>query len=590
MSLKNRGKKSRSSSRRSRSSAASYETAEPRRERRSERRNRRGGFVGPIVIACAIVAVLVMTDYWLNAGQVYRGVEVGSVALGGKTPEQAEKVIEDRTSGALKQIKFTGQENISLNAREMGVDFDVRSTVKEAYAVGREGGILERIKDRAKASYGRVTIPPNVEYKRAVASRQVDQIATRLDAKPKEAEVNIVGPEVEVVKSSEGYKMDKAATLKSADAAVDDMTGDAKIVGRVLKPEIATPAAKGAAEKARNAMSEQMVFEADGQRWTLSPTDVGATLDIARKGGKFDVSLNKERMQQYLGNVYASLTIEPVEANYDIQGSGVSVVPSQTGQRIDEKKLFEDINAGIFNGQHEYKVPLVEKKPDLTTAEAEKLKPTDVIGDYRTNYMTYDDSPGRVDNLEIASDAVNNTLLAPDEVFSFNALAEPLDYKETKVIVQGRVDEAEGGGLCQVSSTLYMAANYAGLDVTERHPHYAELPYIRPGFDATVWFGALDMQFKNTSSGYVLLQEWVDADGYVNATIYGRPTGKQVDMESKKVGTTKDEDGKPVTKWVTYQKVSEDGKVVSNDVLHTDTYKYLKPAAEDAPNDKRPPN
>ncbi|MGI8866394.1 MAG: VanW family protein, partial [Rubrobacteraceae bacterium] len=228
--------------------------------------------------------------------------------------------------------------------------------------------------------------------------------------------------------------------------------------------------------------------------------------------------------------------------------------------------------------------------PDLTTAKAESLKPTEVIGDYRTNYLTYDDTPGRIKNLEIASDAVNNTLLAPEEVFSFNALAEPLDYKDTKVIVGGRVDTAEGGGLCQVSSTLYMAANYAGLDVIERHPHYAELPYIRPGFDATVWFGALDMQFQNTSPGYVLIQQWVDADGYVNATIYGRPTGKEVKMSSKKVATTKDEDGKPVTKWVTYQKVKKDGEVVQDGVLHTDTYKYLKPASEDAPNDDRPPN
>jgi vancomycin resistance protein YoaR len=235
-------------------------------------------------------------------------------------------------------------------------------------------------------------------------------------------------------------------------------------------------------------------------------------------------------------------------------------------------------------------VPLIKNEPDLTTAEAKELRPTDLIGEYRTNYMTYDDSPGRIKNLKIASNAVNNTLLAPDEIFSFNALAEPLDYAETKVIVKGQVDTAEGGGLCQVSSTLYMAANLAGLDVVERYPHYAELPYIRPGFDATVWFGALDMKFQNTSSGYVLIQQWVDADGYVNASIFGRPTGKEVDMRSKKVATTKDEDGKPVTKWVTYQKVSENGEVVSNDVLHTDTYKYLKPASEDAPTAKRPPN
>lgn len=584
MSLKDRRKKSARAARRE----ANSSSAVPRS--RSYQKPRRQSFVGPVVLVCALIAVIVMADYWINSGRVYRGVEVGSIALGGKTPKEAESLIAERTSGALKEIKIAGPENVSLPASEMGVDFDVESTVKEAYAVGREGSIRERIKGRLDAAFGTVDVSPKVEYQRKIAKLQVEELANRFDAKPREAEVNIIGSEVEMIESSEGYATNQSATLKSINAAVDDMTGEAEIVGRVLEPEIGTPAAQNAAEKARKAMSEQMSFTADKQRWTLSPAEIGATLDVTRGKDGFDVGLNKETMRASLENVFATLTVAPVEATYQIESSEVSVIPGENGSRIGEDKLFENIQSGIFTDKREYEVPIVTDKPDLTTAEAESLKPTEVIGDYRTNYLTYDDTPGRIKNLEIASNAVNNTLLAPEEVFSFNALAEPLDYKDTKVIVGGRVDTAEGGGLCQVSSTLYMAANYAGLDVIERHPHYAELPYIRPGFDATVWFGALDMQFQNTSSGYVLIQQWVDADGYVNATIHGRPTGKEVKMNSKKVATTKDEEGKPVTKWVTYQKVKENGEIVRDDVLHTDTYKYLKPAAKDAPNDDRPPN
>jgi vancomycin resistance protein YoaR len=245
---------------------------------------------------------------------------------------------------------------------------------------------------------------------------------------------------------------------------------------------------------------------------------------------------------------------------------------------IQDEKFLNALERGIFEGQRQYEVPVVVDEPELTTAEAERLKPTELLATYDTNYLTYDDSPGRVENLEIASEAVNGTFLAPGEVFSFNALAEPLQYHDTKVIVGGRVDTAEGGGLCQVSSTLYMAANYAGLDVIERHPHYAELPYIRPGFDATVWFGALDMKFKNTSPGYLLIQQWVDeSTGTVNAAIYGRPTGIEVDMRSEKVAEYTDSEGNPVTDWVTYQTVTQNGEVIFDDVLHEDTYKYLKP-------------
>lgn len=546
---------------------------------------------GPLIVVCAVVAVLISADYWMNAGKIYRGVQVADIEVGGKTPAEAEKLVERRASGALKEIRLTGPQDAVFGADEMGVNFDVGATVEAAYDVGRSGSIFERLAERAEAAYGTVEVSPVVEYRSGVAKQRVEQLAGRLDEKPREAAVNIVGSEVEVVGSREGYKTDVAATLDNIDAAVEDLTGRAQIVGRVLKPRITTSEAEAAGKKAREALSGQLVFTAEGQKWVLSPNDVGAALDVVAKDGNIRVSLNRERMQDRLANVYAALTVEPVEAGYQVDGTRVSVTPGQTGMSIEDKKFLDAIENGIFKGQREYRVPVVKTKPELTTAEAERLKPTQMLASYDTNYLTYDDSPGRVKNLEIASNAVNGTLLAPGEVFSFNALAEPLDYYDTKVIVNGRVDTAEGGGLCQVSSTLYMAANLAGLDVIERQPHYAELPYIRPGFDATVWFGAIDMKFKNNTGSYVLVREWVDqSTGNVYAEIWGRPNGTEVQMSSKKVGQWTDSEGNPVTKWVTYQKVTKNGRVVFDGVLHEDTYNYLKPAEEDAPYNQRPVN
>lgn len=561
------------------------------REGRGGKKQGRRGFAGPLIIACAVIAMLVAVDYWMNAGKIYRGVEVGTIALGGKTPAEAERIVLDRTSGALKEIQISGPEEFTRPAGEMGVNFNVAATVDRAYAVGREGNLFDRLGERFEALYGDITIPPVVDYQPAKARAQVENLAARLDERPRDATLTIYGSETEVVESAEGYRTDVAATMKSVDRSVQDMTGEAEIVGEVLKPEVTTRAAREADEKARKAMDGQLVITAEGQTWTLSPVQIGATLDVTREGGDINVDVNRDRLRESLANVYAALTVEPIEADYVVNGADVSVTPGRIGSSVQDERFLSDIEDGIFAGTREYEVPVVKDKPDLTTAEAERLKPTDLLASYDTNYMTYDDTPGRVRNLEIASNAVNGTLLAPGEVFSFNALAEPLDYAETKVIVRGRVDEAEGGGLCQVSSTLYMAANYAGLDVIERHPHYAELPYIQPGFDATVWFGALDMQFKNTSPGYILVQQWVDkSTGDVNAAIYGKPSGVEVEMNSEKVREYEDNEGNPVTEWVTYQTVKQQGEVLFDDVLHVDTYKYLKPAEEDAPYDVRPPN
>jgi vancomycin resistance protein YoaR len=305
----------------------------------------------------------------------------------------------------------------------------------------------------------------------------------------------------------------------------------------------------------------------------------------------FLVNYERERLRDGLSGVVSALTTEPVEAGFEVDGSEVSVTESQAGQRVDEEKLLNDVEAGLSEGQREYEVPVEIEEPELTTEEAEGLRPTTLLGKYRTDYReTSDKSSERVDNLRIASEAIDGALLAPGEVFSANDILSPLDYNETKVIVEGKEDKADGGGLCQVSSTLYMAANYAGLEIEERHPHHAQLPYIRPGFDATVWFGGpasrpLDMKFKNDTEGYLLLREYVADDGFIYAEIWGQPTGEEVEMSSEPEYV-----GPDYSKWTTYKKVTENGEVVFDDVFHKDVYyplvdekgKTIRPDSEES--------
>jgi vancomycin resistance protein YoaR len=534
---------------------------------------RRRRLVISVLIACAAAAVLVAADHLANQGRIYGGVMVGNVSLGGKTPEEAREIVDERGAAAFDELRFVGgPEEFAISAREAGLTLDVESTVDRAYAVGREGSISKRLGERFEGAWGTVGTSSVVDHDREAVRSRIENRATRINQEGRNAYVDIRGSDAEAVESREGYTMDVQGTAANVDKALERMSGEVEIAGEAFEPEVLTPAAEEAASVAQEAMSEPVTLTADGKEWELSPEEIGQSLSFTpRAGGELSVGLDREQLRGVMSDVYEDLTIAPIEAGFRFEDDGVGVTESRAGQEIEEEELYDALEAGLFQGERAYEVSVGVDEPELTTAQAEELKPTELIGTYRTNYtLSSDTSQERVENLRIASDAISGKALAPGEIFSANELLEPLSYYETKVIIEGKEEKADGGGLCQVSSTLYMAANYAGLDIVERHPHAAQLPYIRPGLDATVWFGALDMKFENTSDGYLLLREYVAEDGYIYAEIWGRPTGKEVELDSEPEYL-----GADYSKWITYKKVKENGKVVEDDVLRTDTYQPL---------------
>jgi vancomycin resistance protein YoaR len=290
----------------------------------------------------------------------------------------------------------------------------------------------------------------------------------------------------------------------------------------------------------------------------------------------------KESVKALAGELYA----KPQNASFRLtDDGGVEVTGAKEGRVVDQEATLANLDRAL--GDLRNQVPIAESeapKPEVTTDEIESLRPTEVIGEYKTDFR-WDSNPSRKANMKLAAGAVNGTLVAPGEVFSFNELASDLDYSEAKTFSDGGVGYADGGGLCQVSSTLYMAAQYSGLEIVERHPHYAVLPYIKPGFDATVWFGdeygygVQDMKFRNTTDGYILVREWVDDQGYLRAEIHGQPTGKQVEMRTEKIF----ENTARGIKWETYKKVTQDGEVIFNGEIHDYVYSYNPPVDETMP-------
>ncbi len=401
--------------------------------------------------------------------------------------------------------------------------------------------------------------------------------------------------------------------------ALDALLGGDEIqrgvsVGAVDVGGMTPEEARRVVERDAAATFEKITFGTGEEGFTLSGEELGvrsnaaAAVDEAYAIGRRGNVLQRlsEVSRAYLGGVRVDLEAgyderaaasaldraaaefdrEPQNASFIVTDAGkVEVKEAREGRVLDREGTLANLDRALESMSG--RVPLAEgpaPKPEVTTAEVQKYKPEEVIGEYQTDFL-WDSNPNRKLNMKLAAGAVNNTVLAPGEVFSFIEHTVSLDYKEAKTFSDGGVDIANGGGLCQVSSTLYMAANYAGLEIVERHPHYAVLPYIKPGFDATVWFGdeygygVQDMKFKNNTGGHILIREWVDERGFLNAQILGQPTGKKVEMRTVKIF----EDTTRGIKWVTYKKVTKDSEVLRDGYLYEYTYSYNPPVPDNAP-------
>jgi hypothetical protein len=250
-----------------------------------------------VLLVCAVAAVVV-ADYWSNSGRIYNGVSVAGADVGGKTPAEARTIVEDRLAERLEETPVVGgPRDVAVTGSEIKAEYDAAAVADEAYGVGREGNVFERVSDRMRALYGGAEVSPEVRYDGEAVAREVEEISTLVDEEPGEATLSIEGTEAVVGPSREGYRVDVPATIAEVERAVEGATGEAELVGEAVEPAVTTAEAERAAERAEGAMGGEVVLSAEGKEWVLSPEEIGASLNFASERGDLEVGLDRETLR-----------------------------------------------------------------------------------------------------------------------------------------------------------------------------------------------------------------------------------------------------------------------------------------------------
>lgn len=260
---------------------------------------------------------------------------------------------------------------------------------------------------------------------------------------------------------------------------------------------------------------------------------------------KTSFTANTDVLQNTLSDLQKKIYTEPVDALFTVENKRVvAFKESSNGKAIDFKKLSGAISnkiPEIVDSQTPkiigITIPVKILLPTVTTEKANNLGIVEEIG---TGHSQFQHSiPNRIHNVSLAASKLNGVLVAPGDTFSFNdALGDVskfTGYKEAYVIKDGKTVLGDGGGVCQVSTTLFRAILSAGLPITERHAHAYRVGYYEQdspaGIDATVYSPTVDLKFKNDTGNYILIQSFVDPTNLtLQFTLYGKKDNRQVTM------------------------------------------------------------
>jgi vancomycin resistance protein YoaR len=476
---------------------------------------RRRLFFGVLLLLVVTAAGLLSYDLLVSQGKVHPGVRSWGVDLGGLRPAAAREALSSAAARSLArplQLSSAGA-TVSLIPGGAGVTLDATSTVRRAEAAADGGRWWGDAARRAKLWLsGDVVQPVVVVSDQADWDRAIDEVALAFERLPLDARLILGEGALRVSPGEDGVVVDRAALEAAMLAAVSGSATAVQVPLVSVPPHVTTAEATQSMDAARQAFSAGVELAYQGKSYHLASEDLLRMAAVHPAGvaaGRpltFDTPPGRALLEELL----APLEHPPVDAVIRPSGDrkGFTVVPSRDGTLVEWDGLLAGLERAVMSRDRRYvPIPTTPAHPKLTTLDAEMLGLRREIVSFTTYFS--EANQARVNNIRQVATILDGTIVRPGETFSFNDSVGPrtkaAGFDEAPVIRDGVLTPGVGGGICQVSTTLFNAAFFAGLPVVERHPHSFYIDHYPVGRDATVSYGAVDLKFRNDSDKVVLI-------------------------------------------------------------------------------------
>jgi len=280
---------------------------------------------------------------------------------------------------------------------------------------------------------------------------------------------------------------------------------------------------------------KDLELEIDGRKIIIKSDELRGWVEPYTRAysGKQDLRTSS-KLNDYLRQLAAATNIEPINAKFEFEGDKAGIFsPSVQGKRLDIARSASAITTALLDNKGSAHLIVETLEPEITLQKINDLGIETLLSRGESNFRG--SSNARIHNIKTGAAKFNGAIIKPGEEFSFNNILGNVDentgYQYELVIKSGQTIPEYGGGLCQLSTTVFRAAILAGLPITERRPHSFPVKYYNPqGFDATIYPGVSDLRFVNDTKGHILLQTKIEGATLI-VEIYGSSDGRQVAMD-----------------------------------------------------------
>jgi vancomycin resistance protein YoaR len=517
-----------------------------------------------VLLAIAILALSL--GFAGSTKNLPAGTTIAGVDVGGLSSNEAISRLKGRYEllKTTPEVFMAGPRRWRIRPNEMILEVDWAAAVETARRQGDGFAPVRGLRRLGTRFFG-TDVTPRARVSEAVLSHRLDIMGRRIDRPQRDAAIRFRGLRPEIVRGATGRTLNRQAAARLIVASLVSLDRASAILPvRIQQPDVTVADLEPAAEQARVATSGPVRLTLGPTRWRIPRWRIARLLDLP-ENGRTSLAIGGPGANEFFKRFRAEVDHPPRDARFVVMPSDrITIAPAQPGLQLDVDAAAKAILAAALSPTDRVaRLKVATARPERTTREARAMGITGRVAGYTTYYGG---DANRVHNVQLVAKLVDGATIAPGATFSFNdATGErsaDKGFVEAPVIINGELQTGLGGGVCQVSTTVFNAAFEAGLPIVSRTNHALYISHYPQGRDATVNYPDIDLKFTNDTGHWLLVRTFVGSSA-LTVKLYGTPQGRRVEAETAPLEETGPATEKRIpdpTIWVGEKVLEESGQ------------------------------